>query len=113
MAVTAYSPIAAAPPPTSRSRIGAGHGKTAVQVCLRFLVQQDIVVIAAPTKWSGCRRMRGFILSAEEMSEIAGLASGRDGRLIDWSYSGRTKWDRREHPLIQDATTGAAFAGGR
>ena len=97
MAVTAYSPIARSGATTDKllARIGAGHGKTAVQVCLRFLVQQDIVVIPRTSKverLSENAAIFDFILSAEEMSEIAGLAS-RDGRLIDWSYSGRTKWD--------------------
>ena len=32
------------------ARIGAAHGKTAAQVSLRFLVQQDIVVIPRTNK---------------------------------------------------------------
>jgi hypothetical protein len=31
-------------------------------------------------------------LSDDEMKGIAALAS-RDGRLVDWAYSGRMKWD--------------------
>ena len=33
-----------------------------------------------------------FALSEDEMAEIAALASP-DGRLVDWSFSGRMKWD--------------------
>lgn len=32
------------------ARIGAGHNKTAAQISLRFLVQQDIVIIARTSK---------------------------------------------------------------
>ena len=47
MAVVAYSPIArgGAKNDAVLARIGKAHGKTAAQVCLRFLVQQGIVVI--------------------------------------------------------------------
>jgi 2,5-diketo-D-gluconate reductase B len=47
MAVVAYSPIAKGRvrDDETLSRIGATHKKTAAQVCLRFLVQQNIVVI--------------------------------------------------------------------
>ena len=52
MAVVAYSPIAKgrAGDDETLSRIGAAHKKTAAQVCLRFLVQQDIVVIPRTSK---------------------------------------------------------------
>jgi diketogulonate reductase-like aldo/keto reductase len=97
MAVTAYSPIARSGATTDKllARIGATHSKTAVQVCLRFLVQQDIVVIPRTSKvkrLSENAAIFDFTLSADEMSEIASLANP-DGRLIDWSYSGRQKWD--------------------
>ena len=47
MAVTAYSPIARGRVKGDAvlSRIGKAHGKTAAQVCLRFLVQQELIVI--------------------------------------------------------------------
>ena len=52
MAVVAYSPIArgAAKNDQVLARIGKAHGKTAAQVCLRYLVQQDIVVIPRTSK---------------------------------------------------------------
>ena len=97
MAVTAYSPIAQGGAKNDKvlARIGTAHGKTAAQVCLRFLVQQDIVVIPRTSKverLSENAAIFDFTLSADEMAEIAQLAS-RDGRLINWSYSGRQKWD--------------------
>src|SRR5580693_237306 len=47
MAVVAYSPLAQGKARNSvlLARIGVSHKKTATQVCLRFLVQQEIVVI--------------------------------------------------------------------
>jgi diketogulonate reductase-like aldo/keto reductase len=97
MAVVAYSPIARGNAHNDKllAHIGAVHGKTAAQVCLRFLVQQDIVVIPRTTKE---RRLAenaaifDFTLGVAEMAEIGKLAR-RDGRIVDWSYSGRSQWD--------------------
>jgi 2,5-diketo-D-gluconate reductase B len=97
MAVVAYSPIARGGARNDKllARIGAAHGKTAAQVCLRYLVQQDIVVIPRTSKefrLSENAAIFDFTLSTAEMREIAGLAR-RDGRVVDWSYSGRMQWD--------------------
>jgi diketogulonate reductase-like aldo/keto reductase len=97
MAVVAYSPIAQGKAGKSDvlKRIGAAHSKTAAQVCLRFLVQQDIVVIPRTSKverLSENAAIFDFTLSDDDMREIAKLGS-RDGRLVDWAYSGRMKWD--------------------
>jgi 2,5-diketo-D-gluconate reductase B len=97
MAVTAYSPIARGSAGNDEvlGRIGAAHNKTAAQVCLRFLVQQDIVVIPRTSKverLSENAAIFDFVLSEREMAEIAALAH-RDGRIIDWAFSGRAKWD--------------------
>jgi diketogulonate reductase-like aldo/keto reductase len=97
MAVVAYSPIARGGARNDKllARIGAVHGKTAAQVCLRYLVQQDIVVIPRTSKQqrlSENAAIFDFALSAAEMREIAALAR-RDGRIVDWSYSGRAQWD--------------------
>jgi 2,5-diketo-D-gluconate reductase B len=97
MAVVAYCPIARGKTPGAEAleRIGKAHGKSAAQVSLRFLVQQGIVVIPRTSKverLSENAAIFDFTLSPDEMAEIAGLAS-RDGRLINWSYSGRQKWD--------------------
>lgn len=97
MAVVAYSPIARGSARNDQllKRIGAAHSKTAAQVCLRFLVQQEIVVIPRTSKLerlSENAAIFDFALSQPEMAEISGLAN-RDGRIVDWSYSGNTKWD--------------------
>jgi len=71
------------------------YSKTAAQVALRFLVQHEIVVIPRTSKEQRLAENAGvfdFALSAAEMKEIAGL-SHRDGRIVDWSYSGRAQWD--------------------
>jgi 2,5-diketo-D-gluconate reductase B len=97
LAVVAYSPIARGDARKNDvlKRIGAAHKKTATQVCLRFLVQQEIVVIPRTSKverLSENAAIFDFALSDDEMNEIAKLGS-RDGRLVDWAYSGRMKWD--------------------
>ncbi len=97
MAVVAYSPIARGNIRNDKvlARIGAAHKKSAVQVCLRFLVQQNIVVIPRTSKierLSENAAIFDFKLSKAEMNEIAGLGS-RDGRLVDWAYSGQMNWD--------------------
>ena len=97
MAVVAYSPIARGEVRNDEvlARIGAAHKKTAAQVCLRYLVQQDIVVIPRTSKLerlSENAAIFDFALSAEEMAEIAALAKP-EGRLVDWAFSGRSNWD--------------------
>jgi diketogulonate reductase-like aldo/keto reductase len=97
MAVVAYSPIArgGAKNDAVLARIGREHGKTAAQVCLRYLVQQDIVVIPRTSKLERLEENASifdFTLTDTEMAEITSLAR-RDGRIIDWSFSGSPKWD--------------------
>jgi diketogulonate reductase-like aldo/keto reductase len=97
MAVVAYSPIAQGDAKNDEvlKRIGRGHGKTAAQVCLRYLVQQNIVVIPRTSKLerlSENSAIFDFTLTEAEMAEIAALA-GRGGRRVDWAFSGRPKWD--------------------
>lgn len=97
MAIVAYSPIARGNAKNDKvlARIGAAHGKTAAQVCLRYLVQRKIVVIPRTSKierLSENAAIFDFTLSDGEMAEIHGLAH-RGGRLIDWAFGGRPKWD--------------------
>jgi diketogulonate reductase-like aldo/keto reductase len=97
LAVVAYSPIARGKVRGNEvlDRIGRAHGKTAAQVCLRYLVQQDIVVIPRTSKverLSENAAIFDFALGEAEMGAIAGLAS-RNGRLVDFAYSGRMNWD--------------------
>ena len=97
MAVVAYSPIARGGVKNDKvlARIGEAHDKTAVQVSLRFLVQQGIVVIPRTSRierLSENLAIFDFELSEAEMAEIASLAN-RDGRIVDYAYSGSPKWD--------------------
>jgi len=97
MAVVAYSPIARGGVKDAEvlARIGKAHGKTAAQVSLRFLVQQDIVVIPRTSRierLSENMAIFDFALSADEMAEIARLAH-RHGRIVDYAYSGTPRWD--------------------
>jgi len=97
MAVVAYSPIARGGAKSDKvlNRIGELYGKTAAQVCLRYLVQQGIVVIPRTSKDDRLKEnfaIFDFVLSPAEMTEIGGLAR-RDGRVIDYSYSGSPNWD--------------------
>jgi diketogulonate reductase-like aldo/keto reductase len=97
MAVIAYSPIARgnAKNDAVLARIGQEHGKTAAQVSLRYLVQQDVVVIPRTSKIERLEEnlsIFDFALTDAEMAQIAGLAR-RGGRIVDWSFSGTPKWD--------------------
>jgi 2,5-diketo-D-gluconate reductase B len=97
MAVVAYSPIARgnARSDEALKRIGGVHKKTAAQVCLRFLVQQNIVVIPRTSKMQRLEENTAifdFTLDAGEMAEIAALAR-HDGRVVDWAFSGKPEWD--------------------
>lgn len=97
MAVTAYSPIARgnAKNDAVLARIGQAHGKTAAQVSLRSLVQQDIAVIPRTSKLERLEQNMSifdFTLTEMEVTEIGRLARG-DGRIVDWSFSGSPKWD--------------------
>jgi diketogulonate reductase-like aldo/keto reductase len=95
MAVVAYSPIARGGASGNEllERIGKAHGKTAAQVCLRWLTQQGIVVIPRTSKIERLEEnfnILDFDLSDAEMKQIAGLAR-KGGRIVDWTWS--PKWD--------------------
>ena len=97
MAVVAYSPIARGSlrDDAVLARIGKAHGKTAAQVSLRYLVQQNVVVIPRTSKverLSENAAIFDFALSQAEMAEITALAHP-GGRVVDWAFSGRPKWD--------------------
>ncbi len=97
IAVIAYSPIARGDARDNEvlARIGSAHGKTAAQVSLRYLVQQNIVVIPRTSKVERLTENAAifdFKLSQQEMTEIATLAHS-GGRLVDWAFSGRPQWD--------------------
>jgi 2,5-diketo-D-gluconate reductase B len=97
MAVVAYCPIARGNAKNSGvlARIGEKHGKSAAQVSLRFLVQQQIVVIPRTSKLERLTENAAifdFELGADEMAEIDALSHG-DGRIVDYAFSGTPKWD--------------------
>ena len=95
LSVTAYSPIARGRVKGDAvlARIGKAHGKTAAQVCLRYLVQHGVIVIP---RTSRSERLKGncaifdFKLTSAEMKEIAGLAHP-GGRIVEWG--GTPEWD--------------------
>jgi len=82
LAITAYTPIARGRVAGDAllARIGKAHGKTATQVCLRYLVQQSIVVIpktGRTERLTENAEIFDFRLTPAEMKEIAALASPR------------------------------------
>lgn len=95
MAIVAYSPIArgGAKGNALLQTIGNAHNKSAAQICLRWLVQQGIVVIPRTSKVERLEEnfaLFDFTLSDAEMRDIAGLARG-GGRIVDWTWS--PNWD--------------------
>ncbi len=95
IAVTAYSPIVrgkAGDDPVL-GRIGRAHRKSVAQVCLRYLVQQGVVVIPRTSKverLSENSEIFDFALSEAEMAEIRSLAR-KDGRMVSPSWA--PAWD--------------------
>jgi len=95
MAVVAYSPLA-----RGRIRgdetlkaIGQAHGKTAAQVCLRRLVQQNVAAIPRTSKierLSENIEIFDFVLSDDEMRQISAMGNAK-GRLTDYAFA--PKWD--------------------
>jgi len=97
MAMVAYSPIARGNAKNDKvlTSIGAAHKKTAAQVCLRYLVQQNIVVIPRTSKLDRLTENASifdFRLSDMEMGAIKALGR-RDGRVVNFAYSGTIDWD--------------------
>jgi len=95
VALVAYSPIAKGRVRKDEvlSTIGRAHGKSAAQVCLRWLMQQNVAAIPRTSKLERLSEnfeVFDFELSEAEMAAIAALGS-RDGRLTDSGFS--PKWD--------------------
>jgi diketogulonate reductase-like aldo/keto reductase len=77
------------------NEIGKQHGKSAVQVALRWLVQQNIVAIPRTEKvqrLSSNAEVFDFTLSDDEMARIGALAHP-GGRVVNYSFSGAPQWD--------------------
>jgi diketogulonate reductase-like aldo/keto reductase len=95
LSVTAYSPIARGRVKGDAvlSRIGKARGKTAAQVCLRYLVQHGVIVIprtSQPERLAENFAIFDFKLTQAEMKEIASLAHP-GGRIVEWD--GTPDWD--------------------
>jgi len=87
LAVVAHTPIAKGRVKDDRTlaAIARQHGKTAAQVCLRWLVQQNVAAIPRTTKLERLQQnidVFDFSLSDDEMATIAALGS-RSGRLLN------------------------------
>jgi 2,5-diketo-D-gluconate reductase B len=95
IAITAYCPIARGSAAGDKvlARIGKAHGKSAAQVSLRYLVQQNIIVLPRTSKVERLEENMAifdFSLSEQEMAEIGKLAH-RGGRVVDLAFS--PAWD--------------------
>ncbi|TCT02436.1 aldo/keto reductase [Aquabacter spiritensis] len=95
LAVTAYSPIArgALIDDPAIARIAAAHGRTTVQVALRYLVQKDLTVIPRTAKVARVAEnfaLFDFELSASDMQVLGSLARA-DGRKANPGWA--PAWD--------------------
>jgi diketogulonate reductase-like aldo/keto reductase len=95
MALVAYSPVAKGriKGDETLTRIGQAHRKTAAQVCLRWLVQQNVSAIPRTSKIERLSEnidIFDFALSDKEMREIFQMGSA-GGRLTDFGFA--PKWD--------------------
>ena len=95
IALVAYSPIAKGRIKSDQTLadIGRAHRKTPAQICLRWLVQQNVSAIPRTSRverLSENIEIFDFELSDDEMARIAALASP-DGRLTDFAFA--PKWD--------------------
>ena len=95
MALVAYSPVARGRIKSDQTlaRIGRTYRKTAAQICLRWLVQQNVSAIPRTSRIERLSEnidIFDFELSEDEMQEIAGMGSTK-GRLTDFGFA--PKWD--------------------
>jgi len=95
MAIVAYSPVARGGLKSDKvlARIGKAHGKSATQVGLRWLVQQDIVVIPRTSRIERLAEnfaLFDFKLADAEMAELGKLKRS-DGRVVNPPHA--PQWD--------------------
>ena len=95
IAVVAYSPIAKGRIKSDQTlaRIGQAHGKSAAQVCLRWLVQQNVSAIPRTSRIERLSEnidIFDFALSDDEMGLISQMGTAQ-GRLTDFGFA--PKWD--------------------
>jgi diketogulonate reductase-like aldo/keto reductase len=95
LALVAYSPVAKGRIKNDRTllRIGDRYRKSAAQVCLRWLVQQNACAIPRTSRVERLSEnidIFDFALSDDDMAEISQLASAK-GRFTDFGFA--PKWD--------------------
>src|SRR6201996_6834147 len=95
MALVAYSPIAKGRIKNDRTlaRIAERYGKSAAQVCLRWLVQQNVCAIPRTSRIERLSEniaIFDFSLGEDDMAAIASLATAK-GRFTDYGFA--PKWD--------------------
>ncbi len=95
LALVAYSPVAKGRVKNAETlnRIGARYGKSAAQVCLRWLMQQNVVAIPRTSKVERLSEnidVFDFTLDDAEMDEIFAMGT-RGGRITDFGFA--PKWD--------------------
>ena len=95
LTLVAYSPIAKGRITGDEllEQIGRKYRKTAAQICLRWLVQQNVIAIPRTSKierLSENIEIFDFELSGEEMRQIIQMGSPK-GRLTDFGFA--PKWD--------------------
>src|SRR5215469_3973502 len=95
MALVAYSPVAKGRIKNDPvlTRIGRDHRKSPAQICLRWLVQQNVAAIPRTSRLERLSEnidIFDFELSADEMEKISTLANAK-GRLTDFGFA--PKWD--------------------
>jgi 2,5-diketo-D-gluconate reductase B len=95
LTVVAYSPVAKGKVKGDETlnRIGRVHGKTAAQICLRWLVQQNVCAIPRTSKLERLSEnidIFDFELSDAEMARISRMGDART-RFTDFGFA--PKWD--------------------
>lgn len=95
MAMVAYSPIARGGlgDNDTLERVGRAHGKSAAQVALRWLIQQNIVAIPRTSRVERLAEniaVFDFELSGDEMAAITALGDA-SGRIVNPAFA--PQWD--------------------
>jgi diketogulonate reductase-like aldo/keto reductase len=95
MALVAYSPVAKGriKNDATLARIGRDHRKSPAQICLRWLLQQNVPAIPRTSRVERLSEnidIFDFELSEQEMTEIFALATA-SARLTDFGFA--PKWD--------------------
>ncbi len=95
LALVAYSPIAKGKIKNDPilTQIGRAHGKSPAQICLRWLIQQNVVAIPRTSKVERLSEnldVFDFTLSEQDMADIFAMASP-EGRMTSFAFA--PKWD--------------------